>query len=300
MSFTDDFGEQGFAINLEATTEIIRRFHNKLMHRRPIGWESLNPADYDEQTVEQARREWASRAVAEYYSTSQFSQLTHRLCRLGAPVELIGASTRLAVDECRHAELCARVADRLGGRTGYDVGQDSLSMFDDAEDEWLAAYRSILELCCFGETISVPVLQAMHVISNNPVIEKICAIIAADEGYHMNFGWEALQWMTPNLDAQQRCQVRQSLPLVIAGFERVCSGGPEVIEQLAGQDLVIEEDEQPNLGSLTREQYAGIFYHCIEEDIFPRLENLGFDTAAIWRERLVEESPENGSVESLT
>ena len=293
MSFAEEFGEQGFAINRESTTEIIGRFHRTLMDRRDIDWEGLDPDNYDEQTREQARREWASRAVAEYYSTSQFSQLSHRLCALGAPVELIGASTRLSTDECRHAELCAMVADRLGGRQGYDVGDEQLSMFDDADDLWLAVYQSILQLCCFGETISVPILEAMHVVSNDPVIEEVAGIIAADEGYHMNFGWEALEWMTPKLDDEQRRAVRESLPRLVGSFEQVCRGGPEVLQQLAGEDLVVEEDDEPNLGTLTDLQYAGIFYHCIEEDVLPRLQALGFDSRAIWEERLVHADDES-------
>src|SRR5690554_4131933 len=248
MSFTDQFSDKGFAINLGESTEVLARFHRKLMDRRAIDWEALRAEDYDARTVDRARQEWSARAVTEYYSTAQFGQLTHRLCRIGAPVELIGASTRLATDECRHAEVCARVADRLGGREGFQVGQASLSMYDDVEDLWLATYLSILELCCFGETLSVPVLRAMEVVTNNPVIEAVSGLIAADEGYHMNFGWEALGWMTPRLSEAQRQNVRARLAPLMAGFERLCRGTPEVLESFAGDGLVVEEDEQPNLG----------------------------------------------------
>lgn len=286
MSFTEKSDERGFAINLESTTEILERFHRKLMNRRELDWESLRGEDYQEGVRAQARREWSYRAVAEYYSTSQFGQLTHRLCLIGAPVELIGASTRLAMDECRHAELCARVADRLGGRQGYNVGEESLAVYNEMEDQFLATYLSILQLCCFGETLSVPVLRAMGVVTNHEVIEKICEIIGTDEGYHMNFGWEALTWMTPRLTEEQFHQARIRLPLMAAGFERVFRGGPEILEELAGRDLEIEEDEKPNLGSLNEWQYAGLFYFCMETEILPRLDALGFDAGLIWAERL--------------
>ena len=290
MSFTDTFREGGFAIDLDSTTEIIGRFHRKLMDRREIDWESFDRERYDDETVDRARRDWAARATAEYYSTSQFGQLLHRLCRVGAPLEMIGASTRLATDECRHAELCARLADELGGRQGYDVGSEEISLYDDLDDEWLAIYLTILQVCGFGETISVPVLQAMCVVANDPIAERVSEIIAADEGYHMNFGWEALEWLTPRLDDDQRQEVRESLPRLFAGFERVCSGGADAVEDLAGQEVVIEEDTEPNLGSLSRAQYGAIFYDCLENEIFPRLENLGFDPMAAWKDRLVDQT----------
>lgn len=289
MSFTEHYGDDGFPIDLDPTTEIIGRFHRKLMDRREIDWDSFDRDRYDEETLDQARREWATRATAEYYSTAQFAQLLHRLCEVGAPVELIGASTRLATDECRHAELCAKLADCLGGRDGFDVEPDTLSLFDDSDDEWLAIYRTILQVCGFGETISVPVLQAMHVVANDPIAEDVAEIIAADEGYHMNFGWEALEWMTPKLDDDQQQVVRDWLPKLFGSFEQVCAGSPDALRDLAGDELTIEEDDEPNLGMLTDEEYAGIFYHCLEEDLIPRLEDLGFDARTAWEERLVDE-----------
>lgn len=289
MSFTESYGDEGFSIDLGSTTEIIGRFHRKLMDRREIDWEAFDPDRYDDETLEQAREEWSMRATAEYYSTSQFAQLLHRLCRLGAPLELTGAATRLATDECRHAELCAKFADCLGGREGYDVESGNLSLYDDTDDEQLAIYRTILEVCGFGETLSVPILQAMHVVANDPVAEPVTEIIAADEGYHMNFGWEALEWMTSKLDDDQRAVVRESLPGMFGSFEQVCFGGPEALRDLAGDELTVEQDDEPNPGILTENQYAGIFYHCLEEEIIPRLEELGFDARTAWEERLVEE-----------
>ena len=286
MSFTEAYGDGGFSIDLGSTTEIIGRFHRKLMDRRELDWEGFEPESYEEEMVEQARQEWASRAVAEYYSTAQFGQLLHRLCQMGAPVELIGAATRLATDECRHAELCARLADELGGRAGFEVEAGPLSLHDEIEDRPLAVYRTILQVCCFGETLSVPVLEAMHVVANDPLVEEIAGIIAADEGYHMNFGWEAMEWMTPKLDDSQREAVVEALPGVFASFEQVCAGGPEMLDQLAGSELTVEEDEEPNLAILSRKQYAGIFYHAIEADIIPRLEELGFDARQAWKQRL--------------
>ena len=68
-----------------------------------------------------------------------------------------------------------------------------------------------------------------------------------------------------------------------AGFERsVC--GSITIADVAGSELVIERGP-PNLGVLTAEQYAVIFYSCLESEIFPKLRALDFDPDAAWKAR---------------
>ena len=37
-----------------------------------------------------------------------------------------------------------------------------------------------------------------------------------------------------------------------------------------------------NIGTMTRAQYAGIFYHALTEEIMPGLEALGFDAQHAW------------------
>lgn len=276
-----------FPIDISTTTEVIGRFHVKLMKRRGgLDWDSFDASAYDPALVNHARQQWAGRSLAEYQSTAQFAQLLHRLALIGAPLELIGAGTRLVTDECRHAELCAQMADVLGGREGFVVPPESCSLFDGEPDPWLAIYRTVLSVCCFGETLSVPMLEAIATVATDPLAQAVSEIIAADEQYHSTYGWEFLDWLTPQLTSAQKDQISQRLPLVMGQFERTCGAGPEILEELAGTEVTIEHGE-PNLGTLTNLQYAAIFYHCMETTILPGLERLGFDAHEIWGRRVV-------------
>jgi hypothetical protein len=226
--------------------------------------------------------------VAEYQSTAQFAQLLHRLTRLGAPLELIGAACRLPVDECRHAELCARMADLLGGRQGHPVRSAGLELYGDVEQEHgelLACVLTVLTVCCFGETLSVPMLEAIHVVSTDEVPARVAQIIGADEGYHASFGWEALEWMLPGLGEAERGVLERELPGAMGHFERTSGASPKMLERLAGGTVEIACGE-PNLGTLELEQYGAIFYHTMEGEILPGLERLGLDGRGAWGARL--------------
>lgn len=275
-------------IDLSTPTEVLERFHRTLMDRRraEVPWHDFDAGRYAPQRVDEARRQWLSRARAEYASTAQFAQLLHRLTQVGAPVAIIGAATRLVRDECRHAEYCARMTQLLGHRAEIRVGARKLSLFEREPDPWLAIYRTVLTVCCFGEAISVPVLRALHVVATDPLPRTLCEIIAADEEFHARFGWETLAWLTPRLDAAQRDAVASRLPLLFGHFEAVCGGNPQMLTELAGQALDIEP-EPPNLGTLTQREYAAIFYHALTDAILPRLSALGFEAEAAWQRRLV-------------
>lgn len=277
-----------FVIELEQTTPLLTRFHRTLMDRRQeLPFDQFEVGAYDAEIVEHARHQWAGRAVAEYMSTAQFAQLIHRLTLVGAPLELIGAASRLVTDECRHAELCAQMADVLGGRQGHEVTRRGLSLFEEEDDPWLTIALTVLEVCCFGESLSIPMLESISLASSDPLPQAIAKIISTDEEYHARYGWEVLSWLCPKLNDTQRLQIQTRLPSIMAHFEHILGASREVLDQLAGQDVDIEpgDDDLPNLGTLSLLQYAAIFYHTMQERILPSLEELGFDAYLAWGQR---------------
>lgn len=290
MSFYDpDSDHDGFAIDLSTTSEILHRFHRTLMDRRQeIDW-TFDADAYDPDYIETARRQWSQRAVAEYQSTAQFAQLLHRLTLVGAPIEMIGAATRLATDECRHAELCAKLADVLGG-CDAQITHRGLSMFEDVDGLATQCALTILTVCCFGETLSVPMLRALSVAATDPLAERVATIIAGDEEYHSRFGWEALSWFCGELDDARRREVESHLPGLFGHFEKICHASPSVFERLAGGEVTIEQAED-NLGTLPSDGYAAIFYSTVEETLLPGLRDLGFAARDAWNRRIV---PEGG------
>lgn len=287
MSFYDADRQKDFDIDLESSSDIVQRFHRTLMDRRhDIDW-AFDATRYDDAAVSRARWEWSARAVAEYESTAQFAQYVHRLTLIGAPVELIGAATRLVTDECRHAELCARLADAMGGRRAQ-VGRDGLQLYD-IDDLHVACALTVLAVCCFGETLSVPMFRALTVVTTDPLAARVATIIAGDEEYHARYGWEALRWFVERADPAQHRRMLDLLPGLMAHFERICHGSPDTYERLAGVELVVEEGG-PNLGTLPPDTYAGIFYATMEDTILPQLDELGLRGFESWQIRPALES----------
>jgi hypothetical protein len=239
--------------------------------------------------------QWAGRARNEHGSILQFTILAHALCVARAPLVMQGALARLVTDEVRHAELCAAFAEVIWpeGRTSEpDVFRWSVPRLPwpapelgaEAADIESWACVAVTESCCFGETLSRPMLDAIAVVATDPIAESVARQILRDEHLHARFGWEVLAYFLPRLDAERRNRVATRLPGMFAGFERSSTCGVP-LARLAGHSLEIERSTAPNLGTLDDEQYAAIFYATIESEIMPALDRLGFDAEAAWRDR---------------
>ena len=147
---------------------------------------------------------------------------------------------------------------------------------------WTA--RAIVVACCLGETLSKPMLDAVAVVSTDPLPESCAKQILRDERFHASFGWEAAAVLVPELDDTEKDALQSQLATSFAGFERTTCGGV-TIDDLAEHEEVIERGE-PNLGTLSHRQFAAIFFATLEDEIFPKLESLGLDPMRAWAERL--------------
>ena len=116
------------------------------------------------------------------------------------------------------------------------------------------------------------------------VVRAVCGIIAADEGYHSRFGWEALSWLEGRLDVSARQALEAALPGLMKTFETTCFGGIETLRELADFEFTFER-RPDNLGTLTRLEYAALFYHAMQETVLPGLEALGFRATHAWGAR---------------
>ena len=54
---------------------------------------------------------------------------------------------------------------------------------------------------------------------------------------------------------------------------------------MPGRSLEIAAEDEPNLGTLTDEQYAMIFFATMETEVLPRLQALGLDAMGAWQRR---------------
>lgn len=279
------------------------------MHRRQVhrdrwpDFDAFDPDDHPEPLRRQAARQWMRRAREEQGSVYEFSTLLRVLCEARVPVEMQGALARLVTDEVRHTELCARM-----GRTVWPEGPDAEpeifawptprtpwdapppldrdSEEPDLEPHWRWAADAVLTSCCIAETLSKPLFEAVATVTTDPVSEAVLRQILRDEHLHAAFGWDTLGVLWEQLSAESRVWLQRRLGRRLRGFERSCAGGLPV-ERFAGTEVVIEPGDpaEPNLATLDREQYAGIFYATLESEIFPRFAEIGLDPEQAWAER---------------
>lgn len=272
--------------------------HRKQVHRDPWPrFESFDPTPWPPAQRRAAAIQWAGRARNEHGSVQQFGQLTQVLATARVELELLGVLARMITDEVRHAELCARMALAIwpeGATREPRVFRwpqprppwpDPPGPRERAEPESRLAWAAgaILTACCLGETLSKPMLDALVVVTTEPVAEAVSRQILRDEHLHAAFGFEALALLWSRLDEAARAGLQAQLASDLAGFERsVC--GRITIADVAGSEVVIERGA-PNLGVLTDHQYAMIFYSCLETEIFPKLRAIGLDPDAAWKIR---------------
>jgi hypothetical protein len=282
---------------LGATSERLGRMHRAQVQRDPWpDFAAFDASAFAPKVRRAAAVQWAGRASAEHGSVHQFSILTHALCNLRVELSLLGGLARLITDEVRHAELCAEMAvacypeGRQAEPAIFDWAPprapwaDPPPLGDDPMPLRTWAAEAILVACCIGETLSRPMLEAIAVVATEPTAVAVARQILRDEHLHAAFGWESLQHLLDGLDAPARARLVARMTRAFGGVEATTAGGI-AIEQVAGRQLQIEASAAPNLGTLTGEQYAMIFFATMESEVLPKLEAIGLPAFEAWRAR---------------
>ena len=292
---TDEGARTGCERMLAVASDRLANMHRAQVHREPWpAFASFDPAAYPAPMRRAAAIQWAGRARAEHGSIHQFTQLAHALANARVPLHIHGALARLVTDEVRHAELCAEMAlacwpeGKRDGPVVFDWPAPRAPWSDPpAPREEIAllgwAAEAIAVACCLGETMSRPMLEAIAVVATDPLAEACARQILRDEHLHATFGWEALGYLWPRLDEPRRASLHRRVAKAFAGFESTTACGIPLAD-VAGKELAIDRGE-PNLGTLTDLQYAMIFYATLEQEILPRLAEIGLDGARAWAER---------------
>jgi len=281
----------------------LEAMHRSQVHRDPWpAFASFEADRYEPALRRAAAVQWAGRARNEHGSVHQFSALTHALSEARVPAHLLGSLARLITDEVRHAELCTTMAlacypegpDREPSLFRWPIPRAPWANAPEASadpDSRQAILRwaadAIMCACCIGETLSRPLLAAVETVATDPVVQAVAAQILRDENLHATFGWESLGWLVPRLDDESRAWLREQLPRRFAGFERSTAVGIR-IEAIAGREISIEpgDPREPNLGTLSPQQYAVVFFATFEETILPCMRELGLDADWAWAARL--------------
>jgi len=225
-----DMPESRFPLDLGIGIPRIRNlFHTATTNQwdpaTDIDWQVLDPSGYTEDQLYAARMYWSRRAWGEYGAISESPALQIRFCKENCPADMRLYFTIRTQEESRHAEVCYRVAERLGGY----IQQPDLSEFQGAVathgvrkmalDPDTPLEAVIAALVCTAEEIAFDVFRHLIEITPHPVIRQVLKGIMRDEVRHCAFGWAFMASRVPHLSRDQLATVQEGIITIMEKVE---------------------------------------------------------------------------------
>jgi hypothetical protein len=281
-------------IDMRKTTDLMAHRQESFMgddHYRqgPVPSKTIGDAEWAH-----GAEQWAARAAATYLTQGQLAALTHRLIDHAWPLELITGAVHALQDLHRHTVWCSTLASKLSGGVPIalptPLARAELRARQDLDPGALDIALEFLDLYGFNFTFSLPILDACAAITSDAMISEICETIGDDLSGHIEFGWNALAWLVRHGDGVSPAALEEAVVTLMSTYERLCYAGAEVLDDLAGQEIIVE-GQQANLATLSSTQYAAIFYHTVTEQLIPRLSTLGIDGEQAWHRHYRPKAP---------
>lgn len=217
-----DVQENRFPIRLGVENRRIRDlFHNATRSQwnpaTDIDWDQLHPEQYTDEQRRAARMYWSRRAWGEYGAISESPALQIRFCHEHCPPDMALFFAIRSQEESRHAEVCFRMAEALGGyydqpaAVAFQGSVASHGIRKVALDPAISLEGTIAALVCAAEEIAFDVFRHLSEITVNPVARQVVKAILRDEVRHCAFGWAFLQQRMPQMTAAEKDVVRQAV-----------------------------------------------------------------------------------------
>jgi hypothetical protein len=197
------------------------RFRPILSPEPPAGypWDALDPARYPAALVRAARASWTENAFNEYCTFIAMGQLLAALGEAQAPLDLWRMASRFPEEEILHVELCARVADALGGVSARAFDPDAIALrLDPSLTPKQRAAEIVVRLCCVGEAYSLPMLAGAKKTAASPLTRAVLTTIVADEALHGRLGFLFLEWIAPDLGPAERDRLGRAASETLATY----------------------------------------------------------------------------------
>jgi hypothetical protein len=269
------------SVPLGTDEKLFRRLHRRYLdegHPTPP-WDHFDPSGLSPEEAEVARRAWGARMESEYRSMVVFSELVARFPEVGFPLEVTTAATRLLQDEARHTELCAKLADKLGGH--HDVALDArgLRLVSDRLPAHLFVARWTISMFCVGEAASVGLLQSLAAHVTDPCATVVVRTLLRDEILHDRFGWALARLAVARLTDDERDWLGAELARAFHHYERVDAN---CLRPDGGEVPEGPPPTSPNLGVVPAHIFARAFYQRLDRVILPALAALGVPAYEAW------------------
>ncbi len=266
-----DLPEQHFPLQLDDGVPAIRELYRRAKRTEwnpatDIAWEKLDLSRYNEDELYAARQYWSRRAWGEYGAISESPALLLRFTKERREPDLSLFWTIRTQEEVRHADVCRRMADSLGGYMTEPVRPDlggavathgvrGMSFDADTPLESLIA-----SLICCAEVIAYDVFRALIKDATDPVAKQVLQLIFRDEVRHCEFGWSYIEHrlsdLTPaDLDMMREKVIWMIEEVELKGYHSSWLAPVPDDDEIAGDRIVyeaglgatIEEVERPVL-----------------------------------------------------
>ena len=191
---------------------------------------------------------WTAEALTEHASVAAFARLTLQLLALGAPVALIEASQRAALDELAHARFCFAQASQF---VEYGVTPGALALDGAFADESFAEFvRTNLLEGCIGESLAAMRMNERAQLAADPALSAALRAIGEDETRHAELAFRILSWCT-TIDASVTHRVVSD---VIAARAIDCPAVPTAANPAWSREGQLSPDEAAYLDGLVWEK----------------------------------------------
>jgi hypothetical protein len=273
-----DAPESRFPLDLGSRIPRIRDlFHvatrNQWNPATDVPWDELDPSAYSEDQRFAARLYWSRRAWGEYGAISESPALQIRFCQEKHPADMRLFFTIRSQEESRHAEVCYRMAERLGGyidqpvKTAYQGsvathGVRKLALDPDSPLECVIA-----ALVCAAEEIAFDVFKHLIDITPNPVAKQVLKLVMRDEVRHCAFGWHFMASRAPHLSPAELERVRQAVITMIEKVELNGYHSAWLAPETPASRVEVESDRitwEAGLGATVEELEKPVFIDSIQ------------------------------------
>jgi hypothetical protein len=248
-------------------TAIEPAHHRLMQHSLAIPWHASTAMQLSEPERAQLAETWLRRAAAEYFAVSRFSEFATELVAAMAPADVLSLCLRIGIDEVRHAELCARMAEIYSGVKHVPPFGRSLPEPSVRPERYHALANAMV---CVSETHSAAVLSATRNLTTDPTAHAVLSVMLADEVMHSQIGWSYLR-------------------------HAIDMGGPSVIAEAAAmvpavlRGLIADIEQRPDIpvadavrahGVMSHAEERTVAWTCVTDVLVPGFAALGIPISA--------------------
>lgn len=247
---------------------------------REYPWASLDPARYPTELVRRARRSWTENAFNEYCTFIGLGQMLQALGEAQAPLDLGRMASRFLEEEVVHIDLCARMAEQLGGLWPRSFDPDTIALpLDPSLTPRQRAAELVVRLCCVGEAFSLPMLSGALRSAAHPLSRAVLTTIVEDEALHGRFGYLYLAWASDDWTAAERDRLGKAASESLATFaplwQRLTSS---VVDGVTREGFLLEHVHE--LGWMESTAYRALALETVERAVRAPLAKLGVHVQA--------------------